>query len=141
MLFRSVVGDGVEVLAALERDVYDVVLMDLEMPTMDGITATQEIQGRYPLQERPQIVALTAYAMDGDRDRCLAAGMDDYMTKPIRREALLEVLYRAEHRANKRKATSVSQGQGQVALDAMQNLNQAPLTAPDRKSTRLNSSH
>ncbi|MGD1936674.1 MAG: response regulator [Cyanophyceae cyanobacterium] len=126
----DVVGDGVEVLAALERDVYDVVLMDLEMPTMDGITATQEIQGRYPLQERPQIVALTAYAMDGDRDRCLAAGMDDYMTKPIRREALLEVLYRAEHRANKRKATSVSQGQGQVALDAMQNLNQAPLTAP-----------
>ncbi|MEM9244268.1 MAG: response regulator, partial [Cyanobacteria bacterium P01_F01_bin.153] len=126
----DVVGDGVEVLAALEREAYDVVLMDLEMPTMDGITATQEIQERYPLQERPQIVALTAYAMDGDRDRCLAAGMDDYMTKPIRREMLLEVLYRAEHRANKRKAVSVPQGDAPAASEVAQNLDKAPVDEP-----------
>ena len=95
----EVVGDGREVLAALEGDRYDVILMDLEMPHMDGITAAKEIQQRYAPEVRPQIIALTAFAMEGDRDRCLEAGMDDYMTKPIRKETLLYTLYRAEHRA------------------------------------------
>ncbi|MEM9771213.1 MAG: response regulator [Cyanobacteria bacterium P01_D01_bin.73] len=111
----DVVSDGVEVLAALEGDRYDVVLMDVEMPRMDGITAAQEIQALYPVQERPQIVALTAYAMDGDRDRCLASGMDDYMTKPIRREALLEVLYRAEHRADRKRGSAIALTEGDIA--------------------------
>ena len=95
----DVVGDGEEVLEALEQQSYSLILMDLEMPHMDGITAAKEIQKRYDLADRPQIVALTAYAMGEDRDRCLAAGMDDYITKPIRKDALLEVLYQSEHRS------------------------------------------
>ncbi|MEM1427054.1 MAG: response regulator, partial [Cyanobacteria bacterium P01_H01_bin.130] len=100
----DVVADGEEVLQALERTPYSVILMDLEMPQMDGLTAAKAIQKRYALADRPQIVALTAYAMDEDRDRCLAAGMDDYITKPIRKDALLEVLYRAEHRSRTQDA-------------------------------------
>ena len=84
--------NGVEVIAAIEREHYDVVLMDLQMPEMDGLAATREIVGRWT--ERPRIVAMTANAMQGDREACLAAGMDDYVTKPIRVDALVDALLR-----------------------------------------------
>jgi CheY-like chemotaxis protein len=74
------------------RQVYDVVLMDVQMPEMDGLDAARAICDRWDAHERPRIVAMTANAMQGDRDMCLAAGMDDYLTKPIRVERLVEAL-------------------------------------------------
>jgi CheY-like chemotaxis protein len=76
----------------VQRQTYDVVLMDVQMPDMDGLEASRTINARWQLQERPRIIAMTANAMQGDRDMCLAAGMDDYLTKPIRVERLVEAL-------------------------------------------------
>jgi CheY-like chemotaxis protein len=86
--------NGVEALAAIEKSRYDVVLMDVQMPEMDGLTASREITRRWPAQERPHIVAMTANAMRGDREACIAAGMDDYLTKPIRVDQLIGALAR-----------------------------------------------
>ncbi len=84
----DIAANGLEVLAALRRQSYDVVLMDVQMPEMDGLTATRQICAEWEKDKRPCIVAMTANAMQGDRERCLSAGMDDYITKPVRREAL-----------------------------------------------------
>jgi PAS domain S-box-containing protein len=88
----DVVGNGLEALTALEREPYDVVLMDVQMPELDGLDTTRRICERWPAGERPRIVAMTANAMQEDREACLAAGMDDYVAKPIRPEALAEAL-------------------------------------------------
>ena len=89
----DVVSNGLEVLAALERQPYDVVLLDVQMPEMDGLTAARTIRARWP--GRPvHLVAMTANALEGDRDLCLAAGMDDYLAKPVRTEMLAETLAR-----------------------------------------------
>ena len=88
----TIVTNGREVLEKLEHLVYDVVLMDVEMPEMDGLTAAREICGRHPEGRRPRIVALTANALVGDRERYLANGMDDYISKPIRADELLRAL-------------------------------------------------
>lgn len=88
-------ANGHEVLAALERKEYDVVLMDVMMPELDGLEATRRIVARWPPEKRPRIVALTASAMSEDRVRCLAAGMDEYLSKPIDLPALAEALQRA----------------------------------------------
>ena len=85
------VADGREVLQALERQHYDLVLMDIRMPEMDGITATQEIRKIWP-ENGPKIIAITAFALEGDREKCLAAGMDDYISKPVQKKALEAVL-------------------------------------------------
>lgn len=87
--------NGLEVLAALEQQSYDVVLMDVMMPELDGLEATRRIVARWPPEQRPRIVALTASAMRDDRERCLAAGMDEYLSKPINLRALAESLQRA----------------------------------------------
>jgi len=88
-------ANGLEVLAALERQDYDLVLMDVMMPELDGLEATRRIVTRWPAERRPRIVALTASAMREDRERCLAAGMDEYLSKPIDLRALSETLQRA----------------------------------------------
>jgi PAS domain S-box-containing protein len=97
----DVVANGLEVLAALPRLDYDVVLMDCQMPEMDGFEATmairkreQDSKTRCPWKGPIQIVAMTANAMQGDREKCLAAGMDDYVSKPVRLAELREVLAR-----------------------------------------------
>jgi len=92
----DVAGNGLEVLQAIERQTYDVVLMDVQMPEMDGLVAAQEIRKLWP--KGPRIVAITAYALKGDRERCLAAGMDDYISKPIVIEELRRVLEMDEER-------------------------------------------
>jgi signal transduction histidine kinase/DNA-binding response OmpR family regulator len=84
----DIASTGREALARLERAVYDVVLMDVQMPELDGLEASRAICGRWPAGERPRIVAMTAEAMQGDREKCLAAGMDDYMVKPVTLEQL-----------------------------------------------------
>jgi len=85
-------SNGVEAIESVARQPYDVVLMDVQMPEMDGLEASREITRRWPHRQRPRIVAMTANAMQGDREACLEAGMDDYLTKPIRIDQLVEAL-------------------------------------------------
>ena len=79
-------ANGLEAVAAVERQAYDLVLMDVQMPEMDGFEATRMILESTPSEDLPRIVAMTADAMDGDRERCAAAGMHGYVSKPIRVE-------------------------------------------------------
>ena len=91
----DVVNNGLEVLAALQNQTYDVILMDVHMPEMDGITATQTITTEFP--HKPWIIALTANALQGDRDIYLQAGMNDYMSKPLKVEDLIQALETASN--------------------------------------------
>jgi signal transduction histidine kinase/DNA-binding response OmpR family regulator len=88
----DVASNGIEAIESLERQSYDVLLMDVQMPEMDGLEASRHICAKWPPQTRPKIIAMTANAMQGDREHCLAAGMDDYVTKPIRVDALVQAL-------------------------------------------------
>jgi PAS domain S-box-containing protein len=90
-----IVANGLEVLDAVERNRFDVVLLDVQMPEMDGLEAARELCRRYPADGRPWMIALTAHALEGDRDECLAAGMDDYLSKPLRSESLQNALRHA----------------------------------------------
>ena len=78
------VANGLEAVSTLERRHYDLVLMDLQMPEMDGFEATRQIRARQPANRQPKIIALTANAMQGDRELCVAAGMDDHISKPVK---------------------------------------------------------
>jgi len=80
----DIVTNGLEVLQALENKAYDVLFLDVQMPEMDGLEAARRICQRWPLEKRPRIIAMTGNALVGDREKCLEAGMDDYITKPIR---------------------------------------------------------
>ncbi|MEA5617563.1 response regulator [Cronbergia sp. UHCC 0137] len=98
----DVAANGLEVLTSLRRQHYDVVLMDVQMPEMDGLMATQHICEEWPLSSRPWIIAMTANAMQGDREKCLALGMNDYTTKPIRVDELTSALRNChKHNLNK----------------------------------------
>jgi len=90
----DVAGDGVEALAALERRSYDAVLMDWHMPEMDGLQATVEIRRQEAGQRHVPIIAMTAGALIDDREKCLVAGMDDYVSKPVKEKDLESVLDR-----------------------------------------------
>ena len=93
--FQADIADnGQDVLTALEKQRYDLILMDIQMPEMDGLEAASLIRKRWPLMEQPRIIALTACALEGDRDRCLEAGMDGYISKPVKLQDLKEVLWR-----------------------------------------------
>ncbi len=111
------VADGHEVLTALERRFYPIILMDIQMPAMDGLTATQQIHALYPPSQRPYIIALTGADMAGDREQCLAAGMQDYLTKPIQ----VTTLEAALNRALESQATAIATAAPSPA---------PPLTAP-----------
>jgi CheY-like chemotaxis protein len=88
----DVAFNGLEVLQALERQPYDVILMDIQMPEMDGFEATRAIRKLWASADQPKIIAITAYALEGDREKCLEAGMDDYISKPVKMEELQKVL-------------------------------------------------
>ncbi|MEO8242438.1 MAG: response regulator [bacterium] len=88
----DIAASGVEVLQALDRQPYDLILMDIEMPEMDGVTATRRIHELYPAEARPKIIAVTANAMAGDRERFIATGMSEYVSKPIRVETLVQAI-------------------------------------------------
>lgn len=106
----DVAGNGLEVLEAISRQPYDVVLMDVQMPEMDGLTATRRIfQMGSALSWRPRIIAMTANAMLGDREMCLEAGMDDYVSKPIRVEELVRALSKCQEAvANGKEIISIA---------------------------------
>jgi len=87
-------ANGLEVLAALEQHPFDLVILDVQMPEMDGYTAAQKIRARYSEANRPKIIAITGNAMEGDREKCLDAGMDDYISKPVRPKELEAALRR-----------------------------------------------
>src|SRR5262249_22598093 len=94
----DIASNGVEAIESVARQPYDVVLMDVQMPEMDGLEASRRITERWAAAERPRIIAMTANAMQGDPDLCIAAGMDDYLTKPIRVDRLVEALTQAQMR-------------------------------------------
>lgn len=88
-----VASTGLQTVEAWEREPFDLILMDVQMPEMDGLKATEIIRQKEKSTGRHiPIVAMTAHVMSGDRESCLAAGMDDYLTKPIRREELREAI-------------------------------------------------
>jgi CheY-like chemotaxis protein len=91
----DVAVNGNEVLRCMERQTYDVILMDVEMPEMNGFEATRRIHEKWRGTQRPRIIAMTANAMQGDREQCLQAGMDDYLAKPFLMKALQDTLERA----------------------------------------------
>jgi CheY-like chemotaxis protein len=109
----EVTANGLEALQALEREPYDVVLMDVQMPTIDGLEATRRIHQRWPEGRRPHVIAATASAMEEEREACLAAGMDDYLSKPIRVDELAAALRRCRpHVAPQLPAPASGSGEG-----------------------------
>jgi signal transduction histidine kinase/CheY-like chemotaxis protein len=90
----DIAEDGKQALEALRKKAYDVIFMDMQMPEMDGLEATRRIRADFPPDRQPIIVAMTANAMDGDKQHCLAAGMNDYISKPVLPEAVEAVLER-----------------------------------------------
>jgi CheY-like chemotaxis protein len=97
----DVASNGIEAIECVERQAYDVILMDVQMPEMDGLDATRQITAKWSPDQRPRIVAMTANAMQGDREMCITAGMDDYLTKPIRVDQLVGALNQASAREDK----------------------------------------
>ena len=93
----DIATNGIEALDAVRRQSYDVVLMDMQMPEMDGLEASREICNMFEKHSRPVIIAMTANTMEGDREECINAGMDDYIGKPFQFQALCDVLKKAWH--------------------------------------------
>lgn len=98
----TVVSSGPEGLALLERESFDALLMDIEMPDMDGYEVVRRLRASERGGRRHHVIAVTAHALQGERERCLAAGIDDYLAKPFTRESLQEVLDRCPRDANAR---------------------------------------
>jgi len=90
----DVVSNGSEAIASLERQPYDLIFMDVQMPEMDGLEASRRIRDRWTDARKPVIIAMTANAMQGDRDKCVQAGMDDYIPKPISIQAIKTIMER-----------------------------------------------
>jgi CheY-like chemotaxis protein len=88
----DVAANGKKVLHSLELQPYDIILMDVQMPEMDGFEAARAIRKLWASADQPKIIAITAYALEGDRGRCIAAGMDDYISKPVKLEELRSIL-------------------------------------------------
>jgi CheY-like chemotaxis protein len=106
LLDRSadVAVNGQAALDAVHRQRYEIVLMDIQMPVMDGLTATRRIRAELAPEQQPYIIALTANAMAGDEQRCLDAGMDAYLSKPLSKEQLRSALAEADGRSVSRRS-------------------------------------
>jgi CheY-like chemotaxis protein len=118
----DVAANGVEAVAAVTNAPHDVILMDVQLPEMDGLEATRRIRGDIPADRQPRIVAMTANAMADDRRKCLAAGMDDYLAKPIRLEEVAAALAACEPPLNGPKAdgfTLIPASDGTTVLDGI----------------------
>jgi signal transduction histidine kinase/CheY-like chemotaxis protein/HPt (histidine-containing phosphotransfer) domain-containing protein len=133
----DVAANGEEVLTSLRRQNYDVVLMDVHMPEMDGLEATRRIRQQWPDGQRPYLIAMTASAMEGDREMCLQAGIDDYMSKPIRLPALVEALQRAIGQPTRLVAPAPSAADAPAVAQAADGVPPATLLPPDAVSQLL----
>jgi CheY-like chemotaxis protein len=111
----DVAANGLEVLEALGRETYDVVIMDVQMPEMDGLEATRQIHQRWPEARRPYVIAATANAIQEEREACLAAGMDAYLSKPIDVDELAAALSRCRPRAPVQAQEPGARGQASTA--------------------------
>jgi PAS domain S-box-containing protein len=117
--------NGREAVEAVLQHPYDLVFMDVQMPEMDGIEATRLIRAQEPADRRIPIIAMTAHAMQGDRERCLKAGMDDYITKPIQPKELANVIQRWANTDAVRQAEPTPQADERMAADAPLNVKSA----------------
>ena len=106
----DIANNGIEVLNVLKLQEYDVVLMDIQMPDMDGEQATIEIRKQFPNEQQPRIVAMTANAMSEDHQRYLDNGMDDYLVKPFKMDNLVKSLMNCYTFCSKRKYSKVING-------------------------------
>jgi CheY-like chemotaxis protein len=130
-----VVGDGAEAVAEVARTRYDVVLMDVQMPVLDGLAATRRIRAELPADRQPHIVAMTANAMVEDREACLAAGMDDHVAKPVRLEELEAALLRVPGVAARETAPGAA-SRGVAANGDVPLVDHDVLSAPHRQARR-----
>ncbi len=117
----DIASDGKEAVRLSEQSPYDVILMDLQMPELNGLDATAAIRKREDGGRRIPIVAMTAHAMQSDRDRCLAAGMDGYLCKPVRREDLIETVEKLAAKDYHRKPSDRLPAQGEDPQPAVSN--------------------
>ena len=108
----DVANNGLEVIESLRHQTYDLVLLDVQMPEMDGLEASRRIQFEWGGEQRPWIVAMTANAMKGDREKCLEAGMDDYIAKPVRIDTVKQALERGGARRAARSGGEVGEKEG-----------------------------
>jgi len=106
----DVANNGIEALEGVRRQHYDLIFMDVQMPEMDGLEATRRICKMFDRSRRPWIIAMTAHAMEGDREECLEAGMNDYISKPVRAEALTKALFRYHEQKKLEKMYDISVG-------------------------------
>jgi signal transduction histidine kinase/DNA-binding response OmpR family regulator len=122
----DVAGNGLEAIDAVKTAAqftpYDVVLMDVQMPELDGLDATRRIRTALPETQQPYIIAMTANVMLGDRELCLAAGMNDYVSKPIRLEELLSALRQAPSLTDAGRSASIGPAQATVPASAAADL-------------------
>jgi len=130
----DIAGNGVEALEALRRQFYDTVLMDVQMPEMDGLEATKQIRREIPTERQPRIIAMTANALQGDREMCLNAGMDDYVSKPFRVKELIRALGQCLSRSNSEKKEEIPLIR--EAGDTVQSA-EPPVSAPECRAADL----
>jgi signal transduction histidine kinase/CheY-like chemotaxis protein len=105
----EMVWNGREAIAAIDRSTFDVVLLDIQMPELDGLATARRLCAERPRHRRPWLIAMTANALTGDREACFAAGMDDFVSKPVRSDVLQMALVQAWDQRTKRAAASVSE--------------------------------
>ncbi len=104
----EIVSNGLEALAAVSNQPFDILFLDVQMPEMDGLSCAKHLCAEYPPATRPWIIAMTANALEGDRETCLAAGMDDYISKPISGQAIADSIVRAAERLAERRHASTA---------------------------------
>jgi len=126
----DVVDDGRAAVNAFAETRYDLILMDNQMPELDGVSAMKEIRAAYPADQQPWIIALTANALEGDRERFLAAGMDDYVSKPIQVEVLLDALRNAWEQRNPPSAQPIAAATPETEPTAVDHARRAPEHEP-----------
>ncbi len=118
----EIANNGREAIAALEQQPYDVILMDIQMPELDGVEATKEIRAQWPPHKQPRIIAMTAHALQGDREHYLGAGMDDYISKPVQIDKLVEALYKCAPLPDKAESAARSDLHNFIHMDGLKEM-------------------